>query len=84
MVLTDAGTLSFAWKVSSETNYDRGFLFVDGAQKQVVSGEQPWTQVSIAVPDGGAHLVEWRYMKDGSVSRGSDCLWLDEVRWEVD
>ena len=78
-----AGTLSFAWKVSSETNYDRGFLFVDGAQKQVVSGEQPWTQVSIAVPDGGAHLVEWRYMKDGSVSRGSDCLWLDEVRWEV-
>ena len=79
-----AGTLSFAWKVSSESNYDKGIVFVDGAQKLVVSGEKPWTQASIPVTGEGSHLVEWRYMKDGSVSQGSDCLWLDEVRWEVD
>lgn len=78
-----AGTLTFTWRVSSESVYDRGVVFVDGVQRHAVSGEQPWEQVSFAVSGEGEHLVEWRYMKDGSVSRGSDCLWLDEVRWEV-
>ena len=29
----------------------------------------------------GSHTVEWRYDKDGSVSDGDDCGWIDDVVW---
>ena len=32
---------------------------------------------------GGEHVLEWRYVKDGSVSRGSDCAWIDRVQWRA-
>ena len=81
--VTGAGTLSFSWKVSSEANYDKCFLYIDGAQKAVIHGEQEWSAVSISVSGGGEHSIEWRYKKDGSVSRGSDCVWLDDVSWRA-
>ena len=37
-----AGTLSFSWKVSSEQNYDKCYLYVDGVQKAVIHGEVAW------------------------------------------
>jgi len=80
---TGAGTLSFAWRISSEQNYDKCFLYVDGVQKAVVHGEVAWANVSVAVAGDGEHLFEWRYKKDGSVSRGSDCVWLDGVSWRA-
>ena len=80
---TGAGTLSFAWRISSEQNYDKCFLYVDGVQKAVVHGEVAWANVSVAVAGDGEHLFEWRYKKDGSVSRGSDCVWLDDVSWRA-
>ena len=78
-----AGTLSFWLKASSENGYDRGIVFVDGVQKVSVSGEQQWQKYNIVVSGAGSHAVEWRYQKDSSVSRGSDCLWLDDVAWEA-
>ena len=80
---TGAGTLSFAWRISSEQNYDKCFLYVDGVQRAVVHGEVAWANVSVAVAGDGEHLFEWRYKKDGSVSRGSDCVWLDDVSWRA-
>ena len=80
---TGAGTLSFAWRISSEQNYDKCFLYVDGVQKAVVHGEVAWANVSVAVAGDGEHLFEWRYKKDGSVSRGSDGVWLDDVSWRA-
>ena len=76
-----AGTLSFAWRISSEANYDKCFLYVDGVQKAVIHGEAVWANVSVQVSGDGEHSFEWRYKKDGSVSRGSDCAWLDDVSW---
>ncbi|MGN0852393.1 MAG: InlB B-repeat-containing protein [Kiritimatiellia bacterium] len=78
-----AKTLTFSWKVSSEANYDKAFLLVDGVQKQVIHGEQPWATVAQRIGGDGCHTFEWRYKKDGSVSRGSDCVWIKDVRWEA-
>lgn len=77
------GTLAFSWRVSSETNYDKAYLYVDGVQKAVIHGEQAWAQVSVPVAGTGEHQIEWRYKKDGSVSNGSDCVWLDGVSWRA-
>ena len=80
---TGAGTLAFAWKISSEANYDKCFLYVDGVQKAVIHGEVAWAEVTMEVAGDGDHVFEWRYKKDGSVSRGSDCVWLDDVSWRA-
>ena len=78
-----AGTLSFWWKVSSESGYDKATLFVDGVAKATASGEQAWRKWSIVVSGSGRHRAEWRYQKDGSVAKGGDCVWLDDVAWEA-
>ena len=76
------GTLSFWWRTSSEQGYDKAIILVDGVQRLAFSGEQPWSEQRISVRGGGPHEAEWRYQKDGSVTRGSDCFWLDDVSWE--
>lgn len=78
-----AGTLSFWWKVSSESGYDKATLFVDGVAKATASGEQAWRKWSIVVSGSGRHRAEWRYQKDGSVAKDGDCVWLDDVAWEA-
>jgi hypothetical protein len=78
-----AGSLSFWWKVSSESGYDKATLFVDGVSKATESGEQDWRKWNVAVSGTGRHRAEWRYQKDGSVARGGDCVWLDDVTWEA-
>ena len=80
---TGAGTLAFAWRISSEANYDKCFLYIDGVQKAVIHGDGAWATATIAVTGDGEHSIEWRYRKDGSVSRGSDCVWLDDVSWRA-
>lgn len=81
--VTGAGTISFDLKVSSEASFDKAFFYVDGVQKQVLSGEKAWATYSFAVAGAGTHTLEWRYKKDGSVSKGSDCCWLKNVVWEA-
>lgn len=75
------GTLSFWWKVSSEQNYDKLSLAVDGMEIANISGEQGWAQKTVPVTGSGTHTVVWTYHKDGSVSGGSDCGWVDQVVW---
>lgn len=79
--VSGAGTLSFWWKVSSEQNYDKLSLAVDGMEITNISGEQDWAQKTVPVTGNGTHTVVWTYRKDGSVSGGSDCGWMDQVVW---
>jgi hypothetical protein len=76
--VTGPGTLSFWWKVSSETSYDFLRVAVDGAEAGKISGETGWEQRSLVIP-AGAHNLRWRYTKDMSLSRGSDAGWVDQV-----
>lgn len=72
------GIVSFWKKVSSEPDRDFMKFYVNGMLKNQWSGNQPWAQVSYMV-QSGTNTYRWEYVKDSSVTEGSDCVWLDEV-----
>ncbi len=73
-----AGSMSFWYMVSSEANYDKLHFYIDGNEVNSWSGESAWTEVTTAVTTG-THTFAWTYTKDGSVSNGSDCAWIDDI-----
>ncbi|MFQ5453386.1 MAG: M14 family zinc carboxypeptidase [Candidatus Zixiibacteriota bacterium] len=73
-----AGTISFYYKISSEASWDFLRFYIDGTQKAAWSGSSGWIQVSYPVT-AGDHTFKWAYEKDGSVSSGSDCGWIDYI-----
>ena len=75
------GQLSFFYRCDSEKEYDFFTCSLDGSEEFEVSGLTEWTQHTIAIP-AGMHTVSWEYQKDGSVSSGSDSVWLDQVVWQ--
>jgi hypothetical protein len=72
------GTLSFYWKVSSESGYDFLDLYIDATNTNWISGEMGWLQMTVSIPPG-IHTVTWRYSKDTNTVSGSDCGWVDKV-----
>lgn len=70
--------VSFSYKVSSESNYDWLYFYIDDEQMGRWSGDHDWTQVSYNL-SAGEHTLTWRYIKDKSVNTGSDCAWLDAI-----
>jgi len=84
------GTLSFYWKVSSESLnhdclYDYLEVAVDGSSSGKIGGtDGGWELKSITLTGSGTHTIRWTYRKDGSVSSGSDCGWVDCVRWQAE
>jgi len=80
--VTGSGTLSFWWKVSSESGADY-LQFSSDSARWVVSGTSSWTQRTVHVFDSGTHTLKWTFSKNGSVSSGSDCGWVDQVVWTV-
>ena len=78
VVVGTESQISFYYKVSSESNYDKLHFYIDGAEKNNWSGEVAWTQASYALTPG-THELKWEYTKDVSVSSGSDCAWIDNV-----
>lgn len=78
LYVSDAGNISFFRRVSSEANYDYLRFFIDGVQQAQWAGNVAWGEVSFPVPTG-LHTFMWRYSKDGSVSSGSDCAWIDYI-----
>ncbi|MCD4796034.1 MAG: hypothetical protein K8R49_02545 [Candidatus Cloacimonetes bacterium] len=79
--VTADGTISFYRKVSSEsvTHYYDGLkFFIDGVEQDRWNGEVAWSQVSYPV-SAGNRTFKWEYEKDGSISHGSDCAWVDYI-----
>lgn len=81
--VTGPGELSFWWKVSSESvNYDYLDITVDGdTQEQIGGMGRGWEEKRVLVKGKGPHTIRWAYQKDGSVSDGEDCGWLDALSW---
>ena len=77
-VVNGPATLTYYWKVSSESDYDFLALAVDGTQQFAISGEVDWQQKTVAIP-AGQHTLRWSYGKDGNVRSGSDAGWVDKV-----
>ena len=83
--LTAGANLSFMYRVSSEAGADQLLFLVDGLAVQLWSGEIDWTLHTEAL-SAGSHVVEWRYVKDGSVDLGLDAAWVDDIvigQWDA-
>jgi hypothetical protein len=75
------GTLSFYWKVSSEAGYDFLEFSINGVLQKRISGLVDWQQMMYTITGSGLHILEWRYVKDYSVSEGADSGWIDQLEW---
>ncbi len=76
--VTAADSVSFYYRVSSENNYDKFHFLVDGVSMFNASGDEDWSRVSFPL-SAGSHTLTFRYAKDGTVSNGSDCAWIDNL-----
>lgn len=76
VVLQDS--IKFYYKVSSEEGYDKFTFSIDEQELLSVSGEVDWTLFSYPI-SAGSHNFVFSYSKDVSISRGSDCAWIDKV-----
>ena len=74
-------TVSFYWKVSSESvSFDWLEFDIDGTQQNKIggTGNSYWEQKSYTL-SSGSHTLKWLYRKDGSQVGGSDCGWVDKL-----
>ena len=76
--VSNESTISFYYKVSSESGWDKLFFKVDGTERNNWSGEVAWAQAVYTLTPG-THELRWEYTKDSSVSSGDDCAWIDNV-----
>jgi Leucine-rich repeat (LRR) protein len=72
------GTMSFWWKVSSETNYDILHFCVGTNEEARISGEVDWNQQTFTFAPGTYSLM-WKYSKDTDTSRGMDSGWVADI-----
>ncbi|MBM3436369.1 MAG: PKD domain-containing protein, partial [Bacteroidetes bacterium] len=71
-------SISFWYKVSSESSYDYLRFYIDNVELASWSGEAGWARIAFAVSEG-SHTFKWEYEKDYSVTGGSDCSWIDFI-----
>ena len=72
------GEITFWQNVSSESNYDYLRFYINGTQSDEWSGTGSWSEETYSVT-AGETTFKWEYEKDGSVSSGSDCGWIDMI-----
>jgi hypothetical protein len=72
------GTISFRARISSETNYDYGYFYIDDVQQFEISGDGGWIDYSYAV-NAGYHTFRWTYKKDWKDDRNDDSFYVDNI-----
>jgi len=70
-------SLSFAYKVSSESCCDKLKFYVDDALVQTYT-DSMWTVAEHNI-SLGSHALKWCYTKNESVSSGADATWVDDI-----
>lgn len=78
LYFNETGSINLNCAVSSENNYDKLHVLLDGAEKILISGTKDFTDYSFDV-DAGEHTLIFRYTKDSSRSSGKDACaigWL--------
>ena len=76
--LTDTGALSYYRKVFSAEG-SGGFLFwLDGELRDSLAGYVDWSEFHCPI-DSGFHVLKFCYTKNQTKSRGSDCVWIDDI-----
>jgi hypothetical protein len=80
--MTGPGSLSFYWKVSSESCCDYLKFYIDSAEQGGISGTPSWRQKSYSL-SSGSKTLKWCYEKDGSNISGSDAGWVDRIIFQA-
>lgn len=70
--------VSFAYRVSSEPDYDLLRFSIDDSVQASWSGEVAWNVATFPVSKG-THTMMWSYEKDDIVSGGIDRAFVDEI-----
>ncbi len=78
-----SGDITFYRRVSSEPACDYLKFYIDDVEKVKWSGMEDWDAVTFPVT-AGTRIFEWTYSKDGSIARGSDTAWIDEIVFPLD
>lgn len=76
--LTEATTISFDWRVSSEENIGTLNFLVDGISVQSITGETDFTTVSHALT-AGEHTIIWRYNRTAAENAGLGLGYLKNI-----
>jgi len=75
--LATPATVTFWWDVSSESGFDFLKFYIDGVEKESISGTPGYAQVSTSLP-AGTSALKWTYSKDVSTSTGLDQGYVDD------
>ena len=71
-------SISYYRKTSSEANYDKFYFYIDDTEMENMSGVTAWERAAFYIP-AGTHTFTFAYTKDYSVSKESDCAWIDNI-----
>ncbi len=72
--------ISFYKKVSSELSYDFLNFYINNSKKGEWSGEVDWSKETYSLT-AGTHTLRWEYDKDYGYDEGSDCAWIDNIKF---
>lgn len=72
------GSISFYHQESTESGYDYLQFYINGVMQAQWSGLTAW-QLATYPLSVGTNQLEWRYTKDGSLSAGSDAVFVDDI-----
>lgn len=75
-------SISFYRKVSSETNYDFFYFYINNVLMEALSGEVDWERTSFPV-SAGTNTFKFTYAKDQYVAEGSDCAMIDFIKFPL-
>ncbi|MGC8865083.1 MAG: hypothetical protein ACP5O2_05095 [Bacteroidales bacterium] len=75
-------SVSFWYRISTESNYDFFSFFVDNILYGKWSGIRDWRRTAFKVP-AGQHTLRWQYEKDIYQAGGEDLVWLDYITLPV-
>ena len=74
-----ADSLTFAYKISSQTNKDKLKFYINNSLQGEWSGlVSTWNRIAYPVEPGN-YTFKWVYEKDASGMSGYDCAWIDFI-----
>ncbi|HGE6131425.1 TPA: trypsin-like serine protease [Vibrio cholerae] len=72
------GTLSFNYRISSEPDFDKLEVYLNGQQLGSTSGTMSRFQ-RLVLPNT-SNTLEFRYVKDGAIASGEDAAFISDLR----
>ncbi|MCX7008820.1 MAG: VCBS repeat-containing protein [Kiritimatiellaeota bacterium] len=79
-IVKGPGSLSFWWKISSESTDALRFTVNGQLQAQIVTSTD-WQQYVLFLGSTNAYTLRWTFAKNTFSSAGSDAGWVDQVTW---